>query len=54
MLPPTVDFEFYGDKKSNPPDPAATREQLGILLDSLEARYGVKPVIYAARDTWAF
>ena len=52
MLPPTVDFEFYGDKKSNPPDPAATREQLGILLDSLEARYGVKPVIYAARDTW--
>ena len=52
MLPPTVDFEFYGDKKNNPPDPAATREQLSILLDSLEARYGVKPMIYAARDTW--
>ncbi|MBS6953000.1 MAG: hypothetical protein KH230_07175 [Enterocloster asparagiformis] len=52
MLPPTVDFEFYGDKHINPPDVEATEEQLKILLDGLEAQYGVKPVIYAARDTW--
>lgn len=53
MLPPTVDFEFYGDKNVNPPDVEETEEQLRILLEGLEAQYGVKPVIYAARDTWS-
>ena len=30
MLPPTVDFEFYGDKKVNPPPVEASVEQLTL------------------------
>lgn len=45
-LAPVVDIEFYGDKASNRPDPDSVREQLSILLERMEAHYGVKPVIY--------
>lgn len=51
-LPPVVDFEFYGDKKVNPPEPETAAEQLKILLDGLEAHYGVQPVIYATEEAW--
>ncbi len=53
MLPPVVDFEFYGDKKSNPPDPESTREQLDILLLRFEEYYGVKPIIYATEKSYS-
>lgn len=52
MLPPTVDFEFYGDKQTNPPDPEAAAGELRLLLEGLEARYGVKPVIYVTPEAW--
>lgn len=52
MLPPAVDFEFYGDKKANPPDKTAAVEQLKILLEGLEAYYEVRPVLYATEDSW--
>lgn len=52
MLPPTVDFEFYADKKVNPPDAEPLREQLQIFLDGLEEYYHLRPVIYATEDTW--
>lgn len=52
MLPPVVDFEFYGDKKVNPPQVEPTAEQLDIMLKGLEEHYGVKPVIYATEDSW--
>lgn len=51
-LPPVVDFEFYGDKKVNPPEAEPVAEQLGILLEGLEAHYGVQPVIYATEEAW--
>lgn len=51
MLPPVVDFEFYGDKKANPPDRDTVCEQLDIMLRGLEEYYGVKPVIYGTEDT---
>lgn len=51
MLPPVVDFEFYGDKKANPPDKEVVCTQLEVMLKGLEAYYGVKPVIYATEDT---
>lgn len=51
-LPPVVDFEFYGDKKVNPPEPGSVTEQLKILLVGLEAHYGVQPVIYATEEAW--
>ncbi len=52
MLPPVVDFEFYGDKASNPPDAEAARAQLDILLERLEEHYGKKPIIYCTEDTY--
>ncbi len=45
-LPPVVDLEFYGDYTENPLSKAETREILNELLDTLEAHYGVKPIIY--------
>ena len=54
MLPPVVDFEFYGDKKVNPPDQESVCTQLEVMLQGLEAYYGVKPVIYATEDTLQF
>lgn len=52
MLPPVVDFEFYGDKKSNPPPVDQTAKELGILLGELERHYGMRPVIYATQTTY--
>lgn len=51
VLPPVVDFEFYGDKKANPPERETVCAQLEVMLKGLEAYYGVKPVIYATEDT---
>lgn len=45
-LPPVVDLEFYGEYSSDPLSKAETREILDDLLDTLEAHYGVKPIIY--------
>lgn len=44
-LPPAVDVEFAGNCE-NPPNRRAIRTQLHALLDSLERRYGRKPLIY--------
>lgn len=52
MLPPAVDFEFYGDKRSNPPEVLKACGQLEIMVRGLEAVYGVKPVIYATEETY--
>lgn len=46
MLPPVVDFEFYGDKESNLPERDAARLELSALLDELERHYGMKPMLY--------
>lgn len=52
MLPPAVDVEFYGDKAANPPNPADVEQELGTLLEGLEAQYGMVPVIYATEESW--
>lgn len=52
MLPPVVDFEFYGDKAKNPPDVSTTEKELRVLLETLEDYYKVKPVIYATERTY--
>lgn len=52
MLPPVVDFEFYGDKESNLPEVNSTREQLDILLNLIEEHYGIKPIIYATEKSY--
>jgi len=52
MLPPVVDFEFYGDKRKNPPETQSVRIELNILLNELEEQYHVKPIIYATEETY--
>ena len=51
-LPPVVDFEFYGDKGTHPPDADATRQELSTLLDRLEQHYGVRPIVYATEQAY--
>ncbi len=52
MLPPAVDVEYYADKREHPPEAAAVREQLQVMLDRLEAHYGMRPVIYCTEEVW--
>ncbi len=52
MLPPVVDLEFYGDKEKNPPEPEIVRQQLDVLLQELEAYYGMKPVLYSTEKAY--
>lgn len=52
MLPPVIDLEFYGNKEKHPPAREYVDEQLGIMLDTLEAYYGLKPIIYATEKSY--
>lgn len=45
-LAPVVDVEYYGDKRSDPPDKEAVVKELTLLLQILEEHYQVKPIIY--------
>ena len=45
-LAPVVDVEYYGNKRSNPPQRADVVENLGAMLDALEQYYEIKPIIY--------
>ncbi len=50
-LPPVIDVELY-DSLTEDPDPNAVQENLQEMLDILEAYYGVKPILYAAPNTY--
>lgn len=52
-LAPVVDIEFYGDRFYNRPDVEETRAELQSLLDTLEAYYGVTPIIYATESSYS-
>ncbi len=45
-LAPVVDVEYYGTKRSNPPERAEVIKKLKDLLDTLEQHYQIKPIIY--------
>ena len=46
MLPPVVDVEFYGEYAEKHPGKKKLRKTLDIVLEELEAHYGMKPIIY--------
>lgn len=52
MLPPVVDFEFYGDKKVNPPPVEETADRLRSMLEELKGFYGMTPVLYATEEAY--
>ena len=51
-LLPVVDVEYYGDKEENPPPREDVARELSVFLDTLEAQYGVKPMIYTRSDIY--
>jgi len=51
-LLPAVDLEYYGDKEENPPAKEDVIRELTAFLNALEARYGIKPVIYTRPDIY--
>lgn len=51
-LRPAVDVEYYGDKKNQPLDRDAIRQELADLLCILEETYHQKPVIYATYSAY--
>ncbi len=54
MLPPVVDFEFYGDKEKNLPNAEIVRAELTVLLNELENYYNMRPIIYATEKAYNF
>lgn len=53
MLPPAVDVEYYGRFKSEKDlNVSDVKRELRILVDLLTDKYGMKPVIYATRETY--
>lgn len=52
MLPPVIDLEFYGNNENDPPKREAVGAQLKIMLDALEAEYGLVPIIYATEESY--
>lgn len=45
-LAPVIDVEYYGNKRSNPPERSEVVENLGLMLEVLEQHYEIKPIIY--------
>lgn len=52
MLPPVIDFEFYGDKEKKPLAKEKTQKILNDLIAELEIHYKQKPIIYATQKSY--
>lgn len=52
MLPPVVDFEFYGDKEKNPHKKEDVAAKLDVMLEMLTEHYGQRPIIYATEKSY--
>ena len=51
-LLPVVDVELYGDWGKNPPAKEDVVRELTVFVETIEAQYGVKPMIYAPDNVW--
>ena len=51
-LPPVLDVEWYGNKRSCPRKPprATVLNKMKVFMDKLEAHYGQRPIIYTTPD----
>ena len=55
MLPPVIDVEYYGGYLKTPPaDKDAVRRELSVMLDTLEAHFCIKPIIYATTESYEY
>ena len=54
MLPPVIDVEYYGRFHSvSDIDAEAVKTELRSMVDLLTEHYGMKPVIYVSKETYA-
>ena len=54
MLPPVIDVEYYGRFHSaSDIDTEAVKYELRSMVDLLTEHYGMKPVIYVSKETYA-
>lgn len=52
-LPPVLDLELYNEEvMTNPPSKAEVHEILDVMIEKLEAYYGVKPIIYTSSNLY--
>ena len=51
-LLPVVDVEYYGDKEKNPPEKEDVIRELTVFLNTVEDKYGVKPMIYTGAEIY--
>lgn len=52
IILPIVDFEFYGDKEKNLPNKEDAQKELQELLNKMEKKYKIKPLIYATKKAY--
>lgn len=53
MLPPVIDVEYYGKYKSvNDINISDVRSELRVIVDRMTDAYGMKPIIYASKQTY--
>lgn len=53
MLPPVIDVEYYGEYKAEKDiDVSDVKAQLRVLIDRMTAAYGMKPILYASKETY--
>ena len=53
MLPPVIDFEFYGDFANEPPEKEAVINELDIIIKMLYEHYGMQPIIYTGEREYS-
>lgn len=51
-LPPVVSLVLYDDYLKNPLSKEEVEPELTALLEALEKNYGVKPILYATKETY--
>ena len=52
MLPPVIDVELYGEYRNDPKKAEEVIPELRDMIDAIEARYGVRPIIYSTGKSY--
>lgn len=54
MLPPVIEIDFYDNWISNPPPKEIINDELNVMLEKLEANYGMKPIICVSEQSYSY
>lgn len=53
MLPPVIDFEFYGNFANEPPEEQTVTAELDAMIKRLYEHYGMQPIIYTGEREYS-